>query len=58
MRKILTEVKSQDNSLQGLAKEEDDSLRGELLRLRTVRNAALGYKRAGGSEPRFLDTRK
>lgn len=58
MRKILAEVESQDRSLKGLAKEEGDSLRGELLRLRTVRNAALGYGRAGGSEPRFLDMRE
>jgi hypothetical protein len=58
MRRVLAEVESKDNTLNLLAKEEGDSLRGELLRLRVARSAAQGYGRACGSEPRFLDMRK
>jgi hypothetical protein len=58
MRRILAEAGSRDKALNELAKEESDSLRGDLLRFRTARNAAQGYGKAGGSEPRFLDTRK
>jgi hypothetical protein len=58
MRGVLAELGSRDNILNSLAKEEGDSLRGELLRLRAGRSAAQGYSRARGSEPRFLDTRK
>jgi len=58
MRRVLAEVESKDKALNLLAKEESEALMGELLRLRTARNAAQGYGRAGWSEPRFLDTRK
>jgi hypothetical protein len=58
MRKVLAEVETRDKALNLLAKEEGESLKSELLRLRTARNAAQGYGRASGSEPRFLDTRK
>jgi len=58
MRRVLAEAGSRDKALTELAKEESDSLRGDLLRFRTARNAAQGYGKAGGSEPRFLDTRK
>jgi hypothetical protein len=58
MRRVLAELGSRDNILNSLAKEEGDSLRGELLRLRAGRSAAQGYSRACGPGPRFLDTRK
>jgi hypothetical protein len=58
MRRVLAEAGSRDKALTELAKEESDSLRGDLLRFRTARNAAQGYGRAGGPGPRFLDTTK
>jgi hypothetical protein len=58
LRRVLAEVESKDKALTLLAKEDGEGLRGELLRLRAARNAAQGYGRSGGSEPRFMDTRK
>jgi len=58
LRRVLAEVESKDKALTLLAKEDGEGLRSELLRLRAARNAAQGYGRSGGSEPRFMDTRK
>ena len=45
-----------DRELMVMVKEEGESIKTELLRMRDVRLAASGYKKEKGYSPRFLDT--
>ncbi len=57
LKGIMETVDLMDRELMGMAKEESDSVKTELLKIRGGRQAAQGYKRGVSHTPRFLDVR-
>ena len=55
---IVEEISPIDSEAMMIAREERDSLKKELLRVRHVRQATQDYKKAKIHAPRFLDTKR
>ncbi len=58
LKGIMETVNLMDGELMGVVKEEGEGLKRDLLKMRNVRQAARGYKKAVTCTPRFLDTRR
>ena len=58
IRNIMTTVDLMDRELMVIVKEEGESIKAELLKMRNVRQAARGYRKDFRCPARFLDTRK
>ena len=56
IKRITETVDLMDRELMDMVKEESGGIKGELLRIRNVRQGARGYRREEGYSPRFLDT--
>ena len=55
LKSIMERVDLIDRELMGMVKEESEGLKNELLKMRSVQQAAIGYKRGTTHPPRFLD---
>lgn len=58
MRAILSRIESLDQELTRRMREETDTLKGDLLKMRTSRNATEKYRGHAGQVPRFLDVNR
>jgi len=56
IKSIMETVDLIDRELMVMVKEEGESIKKELLRMRNVRQVARGYKKEKRYSPRFLDT--
>jgi hypothetical protein len=58
IRYIMETIAPIDRELMVMVREQGESIKTELLKMRNVRQAAQGYKKKGRYSPRFLDTRR
>jgi len=58
IRNIMETIAPMDRELMVMVREEGESIKNELLKMRNVRQAAQGYKKEGLSSPRFLDMKR
>ena len=58
IKSIIETIVPIDRELIVMAKEEGESIKTELLKMRNVRQASQGYRNEGRYSPRFLDTRR
>jgi len=58
IRNIMETIAPIDREMAVLVREEGESIKSELLKMRNVRQASQGYKNEGTYSPRFLDMKR
>ena len=58
IRYIMETIAPIDRELMVMVREQGESIKTELLKMRNVRQAAQGYRNEGRYSPRFLDTKR
>ena len=58
IKSIIETIAPIDSELMVMVREEGESIKTELLKMRNVRQAAQGYRNERRYSPRFLDTRR
>ena len=58
IRNIMETIAPIDREMSVMVREEGESIKNELLKMRNVRQASQGYKNGGTYSPRFLDMKR
>ena len=58
IRNIMESIAPIDRELMVMVREEGESIKSELLKMRNIRQASRGYKNEGTYAPRFLDMKR